>query len=297
MEMTFHLLHAGYVVALLWYFARSGPSLAILPEVDPVVLPRWRFGRWIPSLGIALVFVLVAGSEDGLDVLLLGIVVAVIWLLVAWWRRIRFLWVIQGVALGLVALLAGIPARNNGIVSETVFFLFPGLVPFMYVAGGLLIDRTRLGGIQLRTAGLRKALQSFLWGCLLFVPLGLFNVADGPIAGDLTWVSEWWMPLTLPWFSGIGEEAFFRLFLMGLCFFLLRPAFQVRPVLAVVATVLFSATTFGLAHGRDPETFLTTGFLYGLPMAVVFARRDWEHAVGAHYMINMPSWVVAFLGT
>ena len=59
----------------------------------------------------------------------------------------------------------------------------------------------------------------------------------------------------------------------------------------------YDSITFGLLHGRDMETFLTTGFLYGAPMAVVFARRDWEHAVGAHYMINMPSWVVAYLGT
>jgi hypothetical protein len=27
-------------------------------------------------------------------------------------------------------------------------------------------------------------------------------------------------------------------------------------------------------------------------MAVVFARRDWEHAVGAHYMINMVPWLM-----
>jgi len=30
-------------------------------------------------------------------------------------------------------------------------------------------------------------------------------------------------------------------------------------------------------------------------MAVVFARRDWEHAVGAHYMVNMIPWVMILL--
>jgi predicted nucleic acid-binding protein len=29
--------------------------------------------------------------------------------------------------------------------------------------------------------------------------------------------------------------------------------------------------------------------------AAVFARRDWEHAVGAHYMVNFIPWVMAFL--
>ena len=43
--------------------------------------------------------------------------------------------------------------------------------------------------------------------------------------------------------------------------------------------------------------FLTTGMLYGLPMAVVYAKRDWEHAVGAHYMINFIPMTLVFLET
>jgi hypothetical protein len=106
------------------------------------------------------------------------------------------------------------------------------------------------------------------------------------------------MPLSLPWFSAISEETWFRLFLVGLCYFSLRPAFQRRPALAIIIAVLFSAITFGLGHGGTfQERFLVTGLLYGLPMAVVFARRDWEHAVGAHYMINMIPWLMAFLET
>jgi hypothetical protein len=32
-------------------------------------------------------------------------------------------------------------------------------------------------------------------------------------------------------------------------------------------------------------------------MAAIFARRDWEHAVGAHYMVNMIPWLMVFLET
>jgi hypothetical protein len=43
--------------------------------------------------------------------------------------------------------------------------------------------------------------------------------------------------------------------------------------------------------------YMITGFLYGVPMATVFAKRDWEHAVGAHYMVNLIPWVMDFLET
>jgi hypothetical protein len=103
------------------------------------------------------------------------------------------------------------------------------------------------------------------------------------------------MTFTLPWFSGLAEETWFRLLLMGLCFYLLRPALKNHPGLAVVAVVLFSGITFGLGHGRTLERFLTTGLLYGVPMSALFARRDFEHAVGAHYMVNFIPWVMVFL--
>lgn len=105
------------------------------------------------------------------------------------------------------------------------------------------------------------------------------------------------MPLWLPWFSGIAEETWFRLFLVGLCFFLLRPAFPSRPALAVIAAVLIAGVTFGLGHDRTLENFLVTGLLYGVSFAAVFARRDWEHAVGAHHMVNMIPLVIVFLET
>jgi hypothetical protein len=132
---------------------------------------------------------------------------------------------------------------------------------------------------------------------LLFVPLGLLNAADDSPSSALAWVNRAWMPATLPLWSGIVEETWHRLLLVSLCTFLLRPAFPNRPALAVGFAIFVSASTFGLGHGRTLNRFLITGLLYGLPMAVVFARRDWEHAVGAHYMINMIPWVMVYLET
>ncbi len=290
-----HVLHGSYVAALLWYLARTGPSVARLPELGPQFLPRRRYAAWIPVAGVALLLALTAFSDDGFDILILSLIVATLWILVVWRRQIRLRAVVQGLAIAVIAYLAGLPAADNGFIGQSTIFLLPALSAPMYVAGGLLFERTRLGGVQLLAGRYGEVVKSVVWGCVLFVPLGLLNAADGSPGTDITWVTEWWMPLSLPWFSGIAEETWFRLLLLGLCFFLLRPAFRGRPALGVLAAVLFSGITFGLGHGRTVERFLTTGLLYGVPMAAVFAKRDWEHAVGAHYMVNMIPWVMVFL--
>ncbi len=289
------LLQVGYVAALLWYLARRGPSIGRLPELAPCALLRWTGGVWLPVGILGLLLALTALSDDGFDILALLLIVATLWCLAVWWRAIRWRAVLQGLALAGAALLAGRPAAENGLISERAIILLAALAAPMYVAGGLLFERTRLGGAQLQAGRYAAALGGVLWGALLFVPLGLLNAADGAPEGDVGWVTEWWMPLSLPWFSGIAEETLFRLLLVGLCYYLLRPAFADRPVAAVVAAVLFSAVVFGLGHGRNLDRLLSTGLLYGLPLAMVFARRDWEHAVGGHYMINAVSWLMAFL--
>ena len=291
-----YILQACYVAALLWYLSRSGTPTSQLPEVRPLVLPRWRYSAWIPVLVIAIIFILIAISDGDLGILVLPMIAATWWIILARRRQVRIRSVIQGFALALIVYLAGLPMFNNGAISEIAFYGLLINVPPMYIAGGLLVHRTRLGGVQLLDKRYRQALRSFFWGCLLFVPLGLLNAAGGSSGPDMTWVSEWWMPISLPWFSAISEETWFRLLLVGLCYFTLRPAFQRRPAVAIIIAVLFSAITFGLGHGGTYlERFLVTGLLYGLPMAVVFARRDWEHAVGAHYMINMIPTMMFFL--
>jgi hypothetical protein len=292
-----YVLLVSYVAALLWYLGRTGPSVDQLPELGPQVLPRWRYGAWVPVLGVALVLALAVLSDAGVPILDLLMMAATGLILLAWRREIRLRSVVQGLGVALIAYLAGLQMANNGYLSHTFLYLLPAFSFPMYMAGGLLFKRTRLGRIQLLAGQYGQALKSVLWGGLLFVPLGLINAAGGAPGSGITWVTKWWMPLWLPWFSGLAEETWFRLFLVGLCFFFLRPAFRTHPALAVVAAVLFSGITFGLGHGQTLERFLITGLLYGVPFAAMFVRRDWEHAVGAHSMVNMIPWAMAFLET
>jgi len=289
-----YMLHVAYVAALLWYLGRTGPSVERLPDIRPLLLPRSGIGRLMPVLVIALL--LLATFSGGESILMLLLMIATIWILVVWRREIHIRPAILGLALAVIALLGGLPFRENNFVGKPLFVVLLVFVPPMFIAGGLLLKRTGLGGSALHAGRYGKALASFLWGCLLFIPLGLINAAGGSPGTGIAWVTRSWMPFSLPWFSSIAEEAWFRLFLVSLCYLLLRPAFSKCPTLAVVCAVLFSAITFGLGHGGTLlERLLVTGLLYGLPMAVIFARRDWEHAVGAHYVINMLPWVMVFL--
>ena len=289
------LLHVGYVGALLWFLCRTEPDLDRLPAVRQQLLPRWSFAAWIPAALIGLVFLLTIVSDDGTDILMLLMMGSTLWLLVVWWRQIRLVPVAQGLVLAVVAGVAILPAMSAGFISETALYLLAGMTAPMFVVGGMLFRRSGLGGVRLLEGSYAGALRSFLLGCLMFLPLGLINAADGSPGGDTSWVNQVWMPFTLPWFSGIAEETWFRLLLVGLVYFLLRPAFRDQPAVAVVLAVFFSGITFGLGHGRTVERFLTTGLLYGVPMAAVFAKRDFEHAVGAHYMVNMIPWAMAYL--
>jgi len=290
-----YMIQGVYVAVLLWYLARTGPSISQLPNIQSLMFPRSRYGRFIPALGIALMLAFSALSDQGVSVLMLLLIIGTVWILVAWRREIKLPMVVQGVAVAIIALMGGIPFLKNGLLSESDFIILLVLVPPMFIAGGLLFKRTRLGGIHLFAKRYGKALKSFLWGCLLFVPLGLINAVSGSPSMEITWVLDWWMPLSLPLFSGIVEETWFRLLLVSLCYLLLQPAFRKRPQLAIISAVIFSAITFGLGHDRTWNRFLTTGLLYGLPMAVIFVRREWEHAVGAHYMINMIPWIMVYL--
>ena len=289
-------LHAAYSAALLWHLVAGAPPIGRLPEFPPILLASRRFGRPAGALAVALVFCLTVLSDGGMGLLLLALLVSAVAALVAWRKAVTARAVALGVGLSLFAFVAGgIAFWRNGFVAKPVLVLMLALVPLVFVAGGLLVGRTGLGASRLLEGRYAQAMRSFLWGCLLFVPLGLANAA-GSVSQDLRWVTHWWQPLSLPIWSGIDEEVVFRLMLVTLCYALLRPAWKARPVLAFSAAVLFSAITFGLGHGRTFDNLVFAGLLYGLPFGVAFARRDLEHAVGGHYMVNMVPWVMAFLG-
>jgi hypothetical protein len=287
------MLHVLYVVVLLWYLARTGPSFNQLPEGRVPVKLLSKIGAWLAVLGVAIFFLLTFFSANDVGPLILFSLIAFVPILLAWSKDLSFRLVLQGFAVAIIAYLAGSVRVKLGILRESLNMILSAFTVPFYITGGLLLKRTGLGGLQLLNKGIVPAIKSVCVGWLLFVPLGLINVLGDPIV-DLSVIREWWMPFYLPWWSGINEEAWYRLYLVGLIYFMLRPAFHKVPGLAVVAAVLFSGIVFGVGHGLTPDHFWTTGLLFGVPFAATFVTRDWDHAVGAHYMVNMIPALVAF---
>ncbi|MBN1658025.1 MAG: hypothetical protein JXA93_06460 [Anaerolineae bacterium] len=296
-SMIRDVLLTAYVAVMLWYLVHSGAFIGSLTDIRPLMFPGRKYGAWIAVLGMILILGLAVLSGAFQSIVLLAMLIAAIWITAAWRREASLHSVVQGAGLAAAAFGACLPLLRNGFISQRAGYLVTPLTALVYIAGGLLFRRTGLGGVQLLEKRFFPALRSFLQGCLLFLPLGLANAAAGSPGSGFTWVREWWMPLWLPWWSAIFEETWFRLFLVGLAYLVLRPLSHERPALAVLAAILFGGVTFGLSHGLTMDRFLTTGLLYGVPFATVFAKRDWEHAVGAHYMVNLIPWLMVFLET
>ena len=288
------ILHVLYVVALLWYLARTGPSFSHLPEGSVPVTLKAKIGAWLAVLGVVLFFLLTFFSANDIGPLVLLSLIAFVAILLAWGRDLSLRLVLQGFAVAIIAYLAGLVWVKMGVFRESWNMTLSAFTVPFYITGGLVLKRTGLGGLQFLNGGIGPAIKSVCMGSLLFVPMGLISALGESIV-DLSGMREWWMPLWVPWWSGINEETWYRLHLVGLVYFMLRPAFHKYPGMAVIAAVLFSGIVFGGGHGFTPDHFWITGLLYGVPFAATFAKRDWEHAVGAHYMVNMIPALAAFI--
>lgn len=290
-----YIIQGSYIVILLLYLYRKGDLKNQKTEMKPFISPNNRLVTILPVLGIFLILIFCFISDLGIPILILLLIISTVWILIIWRHEIKLYMIIQAAVVSAIAFAGGIPLLMNQFISQSTFILIIVFAPLMYISGGLLTRRTKLQGFLLFEKQYINALRSFILGCLLFIPLGLSNaVGDSPDT-QIMWVTEWWMPLSLPLFSGITEEIWFRLFLINICYYLLYSVFYKKQYIAIIIAVVFSAITFGLGHERTWYVFFTTGLLYGLPMAVVFVKRDWEHSVGAHYMINTIPWIIAFL--
>jgi hypothetical protein len=307
-------LGALYSAALIWYLSRTGPVAASLPDLQPLIFPKMKFRGMVASLtallflGPILITMLIiipsipiGGNElvekvnlyfqpwVVLEVTLAGMGIAI---LITWRRRLRTRLVISGMIVGLLAGSAElVQFLNTGAPFDIYWAIVQVIcVPPAFIAGGLLLGHSGVGQVRLLNGNITQVVKSLLTGCIVFLPLGLVNTADGIFTG-FDWMDSIQEPLIFSWLPALAEETWARLFLVTLCYSLLRPLSNDRPGRVFITAALLSALAHGFLHGLDLNALLITGLIYLLPMAVLFIKRDWEQAVGAHYVVNLISFL------
>ena len=290
------LLGLVYIGGLLWYLVHTPPHALDLPDLPTDRLPGqgYRSRLILVLLTLALLFALALPLHPQL--MLIGVFALLSgWLIVYWRARVTRRLVMLGLAAGGVVLAAQAAMGYN---PYAVFYL--ALIPLLFVAGGLLVGYSGLGRLTVLKSGWAAA-RSVGWGCLLALPPALLNVMGGAQRGD-SWVEHWWQPVEAL-VPGIAEETWARLFLVSLVYILLRPRTKEQPHRAVRAAILVGAVTHGFAHlptlailGPGGMGMLVAALLYGVPMGLLFVKRDFEHAVGYHFFVDLLRFMAAGLG-
>jgi membrane protease YdiL (CAAX protease family) len=171
-----------------------------------------------------------------------------------------------------------------------VFFV----IPFFFVAGSILNEKLEITTIHLNNCSLSQIVRSFLIGCFLGLPMAISNMSDIISTNELSWISQGWQ-LILPFNAVMAEETWVRLFLICLVYSIVSAKTD-RKYIPVISAIIVSSFIFGFTHyPHIPiRNCIDIIILYGFPLGVLFCRRDFESAVGFHFIINFIGALAAF---
>ncbi|MCB0078847.1 MAG: hypothetical protein KDD73_15655 [Anaerolineales bacterium] len=284
-----------FIVGLILFLLRSPPQSSALPEIAPLLPLRRGYGATVALILAVLILLFVVGlAVHPWLVLVIALTLMAVGLIVAYRSHVT-------PALVMVGLLAG------GLCFALAWFsgqldLFQGMylacIPILFIGGGILTELTGLTPPHAVAGRWRLALKGFGWGALLALPAALLNVSSGAEPTDL-WVDQRWEPMValLP---AIAEEIWARLFMTTLLYALLRPTVNQRPNLALISALFIAALAHGLAHlpsvmivSPAAAQMVIAALLFGVPMGLLFVKRDFDHAVGYHFLVDFVRFWVA----
>lgn len=281
-----------FIAVLIGKLIRTSPHAADLPDLAPLIAPRLGFWGLTVALTLGILLLLGVGLiiSPGASLLAATCLIALA-MAITWRSQVSRRVVLLGLAAGLIVGL-GIRLLEYGQLSWA--FLNAIVVPPVFVAGALLLQRSKLSQVRLLAGQCRRGLHGFAWGCVLAAPAAILNLLGNVQAGD-TWVVHWWQPLAAL-DPAIAEEIWARLFLTTLVYAMLRPVSNSRPGGALCVAVLLSSLAHAFAHsGINPIGLLIGGILYGAPTGLLFVKRDLEHAIGYHFFIDGLRYLAALI--
>jgi len=236
---------------------------------------------------IALSLILREGA-----ILVIGSAIVALWLMVK--HRLEFK-VDQLILGGIIGLCCGLATFMIGPRDVFLTSLYTLTVPILFVAGNLLLTQTGLTQVWMLQGRSRQALKSFIWAGIVSAPLILLNLFSGvsPTEGG---INHWWQPF-YAFAPALAEEIWARLFLVTLIYAWLQPVSGDHPGRAFGSSVFLAALIHGLAHYPESSIFsaILSGLFVGVPLGMLFVKRDLESAIGYHFFPVFIRWVIIFL--
>lgn len=166
--------------------------------------------------------------------------------------------------------------KNNSILS----------VPFFFISGSLLNRKYAVTTVHINTPSFYQAVKSFFTGCLFGLPMALSNLSDVIDTNHYQWIEHFWQ-IIFAFNMVLLEELWVRLFVLTFIYALVATKTK-RKIIPLVSSILVSSVFFGFTHypNIDIQNCFNIMILYGFPIGVLFCKRDFETAVGYHFVIN-----------
>lgn len=280
-----------YIIVLIWWLATIRPHAHEKPDFSPILnLPKsyWAMLGLISILAV-LAFVLTGPvMGNGWFMFPLSTLFAIA-ILITLRKQISRRVILVGSILALALCFVEFIFQPDDAMGWLVNTL---LIAFQAVAGILLLNHTGLTKIQLYDGNIRKAIQSFGWGCMLAIPPALLNIASltGSQLSEFDREFDQWWKAFYALQPGILEETWARLFLLTLFYALLRPTSSQKPQRTLTAALVISVFIHGLAHYpasmSDPMSVIFAALMYGIPLGLIYIKRDFESAVAYHFFVD-----------
>jgi len=140
--------------------------------------------------------------------------------------------------------------------------------------------------IQINKHSVLPALKSFTVGCLFAIPMGFSNLLDIVSSDGFNWINQYWQPI-LALAASIMEETWVRLFIITFIFAFVSSKTN-KKYIPILTALIISSVIFGFSHSNylDTKNCINIIILYGFPIGVLFIKRDFETAIGYHFMID-----------
>ncbi len=281
-----------YVISLIFLFVTSDlfSERSVVSEKIINIKGCDIWGLLLIIAGVTALLLLLGLKSSVILIMAIVLFAISVWIIIKYKKQITKPLIIKGLIIGALCGLA----QYNYFLS---FLFISILTPFFFVSASVLNNKFKFTEIQLNKESYTGVGKSFLIGCLFALPMALSNLSDVLATNPYTWINKFWQPI-LAFNYVLLEETFMRLFIMTFIYVLVSSKTD-RKFIPVITAIFISSAIFGLTHYPHVDIIncVNITILYGIPLGVLFYKRDFETVVGYHFMINFISAISTYAMT